>query len=280
MMFCLGREEFPVDTHVLHICTRLGWLPAGASREAAYEHLNRTVPGHLKYDLHVLMVQHGKACGACAKVARKGMAGAQACPLTRHCGRAGAAAERAPEAPLPAATTAADCSGAAPGGSISGRGAGHHAPPAPPATGATGACGGVAAGAEGAGGGGSGRGAGAGRCAVSAVPSELPPPEPLLEAKPVVKVEVAVKVEAGDASQAGQPQGPARGSRPRPSAPPAQPQPVARVKSEAGVMKEEEEEGSACCRDTRVKKEEQGGGDGVEEGGVEGAGGGGGARVQ
>lgn len=33
---------------VLTICKRLGWLPGGASRESAYEHLNAAIPGSLK----------------------------------------------------------------------------------------------------------------------------------------------------------------------------------------------------------------------------------------
>ena len=62
MMFTMGRAEFPVDTHVLHIAKKLGWLPADASREQAYEHLNRRVPNECKLDLHVLLVEHGKCC--------------------------------------------------------------------------------------------------------------------------------------------------------------------------------------------------------------------------
>lgn len=70
MMFTLQRPEFPVDTHVLHIAQRLHWLPASASREDAYEHLNQRVPDDLKLPLHVLLVEHGKSCRACAKNGR------------------------------------------------------------------------------------------------------------------------------------------------------------------------------------------------------------------
>ena len=64
MMFTMGRAEFPVDTHVLHIAKKLGWLPQDASREQAYEHLNRRVPNECKLDLHVLPVEHGCAPSA------------------------------------------------------------------------------------------------------------------------------------------------------------------------------------------------------------------------
>ena len=83
MMFTMGRAEFPVDTHVLHIAKKLGWLPADASREQAYEHLNRRVPNECKLDLHVLLVEHGKCCAKCAKNGKlqKKESAVEACPL-------------------------------------------------------------------------------------------------------------------------------------------------------------------------------------------------------
>ena len=53
-------SEFPVDTHVWKIALRLGWVPKSATRETSYEHLNRRIPDDLKFELHVLLVQHGK----------------------------------------------------------------------------------------------------------------------------------------------------------------------------------------------------------------------------
>jgi len=50
-----------VDAHVWKIAMALGWVPKSASRDAAYEHLNRRVPDACKLDLHVLLVEHGKA---------------------------------------------------------------------------------------------------------------------------------------------------------------------------------------------------------------------------
>ena len=60
-MFCLKRHDFPVDTHVWKIALALGWVPKSADRDGTYEHLNRRVPGELKYELHILLVAHGKA---------------------------------------------------------------------------------------------------------------------------------------------------------------------------------------------------------------------------
>ena len=67
LMFCLQRQEFPVDVHVWKLALALGWVPAKASREQTYEHLNRKVPNDVKYDLHVLMVEHGKVFNNDAK---------------------------------------------------------------------------------------------------------------------------------------------------------------------------------------------------------------------
>ena len=60
LMFCLKRHDFPVDTHVWKIALALGWVPKTADRDGTYEHLNRRVPPEVKYELHVLLVQHGK----------------------------------------------------------------------------------------------------------------------------------------------------------------------------------------------------------------------------
>lgn len=60
LMFCLKRPDFPVDAHVWKIAMTLGWIPKTASRDQAYEHLNRRVPDACKFDLHVLLVEHGK----------------------------------------------------------------------------------------------------------------------------------------------------------------------------------------------------------------------------
>ena len=45
------------------IAAGLGWVPKSATRDTAYEHLNRMVPDACKFDLHVLLVEHGKVRG-------------------------------------------------------------------------------------------------------------------------------------------------------------------------------------------------------------------------
>ncbi|KAI0779201.1 DNA glycosylase [Irpex lacteus] len=73
LLFCLGRESFPVDTHVFRLSKLLGWVPGKADRVTAQAHLDLKIPNELKYGLHVLMVGHGRRC--------KGCRGKGECPL-------------------------------------------------------------------------------------------------------------------------------------------------------------------------------------------------------
>nr|XP_031857317.1 uncharacterized protein CI109_007265 [Kwoniella shandongensis]KAA5524389.1 hypothetical protein CI109_007265 [Kwoniella shandongensis] len=65
LLFCLGREDFAVDTHVYRITGLLGWRPKTANREQTYHHLNKRIPAEDKYGLHILLVSHGKLCDEC-----------------------------------------------------------------------------------------------------------------------------------------------------------------------------------------------------------------------
>lgn len=81
LLFCLGRADFPVDTHVWKIALALGWVPKGADRDGTYEHLNRRVPDSIKYELHVLLVEHGKQYKNDTKVLRQAAASAASVPV-------------------------------------------------------------------------------------------------------------------------------------------------------------------------------------------------------
>lgn len=70
LLFCLGRESFAVDTHVFRLSRLLGWVPEKADRVLAQAHLDLRIPGELKYGLHVLMIQHGRACKGCKNKGR------------------------------------------------------------------------------------------------------------------------------------------------------------------------------------------------------------------
>ncbi|KAG0149055.1 hypothetical protein CROQUDRAFT_89630 [Cronartium quercuum f. sp. fusiforme G11] len=65
-MFCLGRNTFPVDTHVYRLSKALGWVPARANRDQTFYHLNQILPDQLKYALHILLIRHGTVCRQCS----------------------------------------------------------------------------------------------------------------------------------------------------------------------------------------------------------------------
>jgi endonuclease III len=73
LLFGLGMDVFPVDTHIHRIARRLGWIDAKASAEKAHDLLAPHVPPGRGFDLHVLLIQHGRVtckarnprCGLC-----------------------------------------------------------------------------------------------------------------------------------------------------------------------------------------------------------------------
>ncbi|KAK0512738.1 hypothetical protein JMJ35_004755 [Cladonia borealis] len=65
MSWCLKRNPFTVDTHVFRIAGLWGWIPEKTTREKTQAHLDATVPKKLKFDLHFLLIAHGRTCPAC-----------------------------------------------------------------------------------------------------------------------------------------------------------------------------------------------------------------------
>ncbi len=74
MMYSLGRQVFPVDTHVWKISRRLGLTPPIAKPTPAMEKdLETMIPPDIRFSLHVNMVSHGREtcttywpkCGQC-----------------------------------------------------------------------------------------------------------------------------------------------------------------------------------------------------------------------
>jgi endonuclease-3 len=59
LLFAMGREAFPVDTHVHRVATRLGLAPPG-SAESAHRVLEPAIPADLRYELHVQLIKHGR----------------------------------------------------------------------------------------------------------------------------------------------------------------------------------------------------------------------------
>jgi endonuclease-3 len=60
LVFSMGRDAFPIDTHVHRVTKRLGWIPSNASADKAHALLKDTVPPDLRYELHVQLIAHGR----------------------------------------------------------------------------------------------------------------------------------------------------------------------------------------------------------------------------
>lgn len=64
-LFELDRPVFPVDTHIVRIAGRLGWVEKGESAERAQASLEPLIPTRLRLELHLNFIAHGrKACVA------------------------------------------------------------------------------------------------------------------------------------------------------------------------------------------------------------------------
>jgi endonuclease-3 len=61
LMFSMGRDAFPVDTHVDRIAKRLGWIGPKLSAVKTQALLSARIPPEIRYDLHTAFVHHGRA---------------------------------------------------------------------------------------------------------------------------------------------------------------------------------------------------------------------------
>lgn len=73
LLFSLGRDVFPVDTHVHRICNRLGLVRGCPTPEKTFEAMRPLIPPGKGYSLHTNMIRFGRricraaspACGQC-----------------------------------------------------------------------------------------------------------------------------------------------------------------------------------------------------------------------
>lgn len=78
LAFAFGRDVVAVDTHVLRVSKRLGWIPANATEAEAHDLLARKVPKGLALRTHIALIRHGRSrchphrpdCGSCPLVER------------------------------------------------------------------------------------------------------------------------------------------------------------------------------------------------------------------
>lgn len=73
LLFAMGRDVFPIDTHVLRVLKRLGVIDKEMSADKAHECVGPSVPRGRALALHVNLIRHGRrvcrprepACHAC-----------------------------------------------------------------------------------------------------------------------------------------------------------------------------------------------------------------------
>ena len=64
-LFAFGHPVFPVDTHIHRIARRLGLIGPRTTAEQAHELLKPMIPAKDRYEMHVLLIAHGrKTCKA------------------------------------------------------------------------------------------------------------------------------------------------------------------------------------------------------------------------
>lgn len=79
LLFTFKKQIFPVDTHILRVTKRLGWIPPKTTAGKAHDILGIIVPAKLYYRLHLNLIQHGRqTCHA-----RKPQC--EICPLNALC---------------------------------------------------------------------------------------------------------------------------------------------------------------------------------------------------
>jgi len=60
LLFSMGRDAFPVDTHVFRVCRRLGLIAPKVTAEGAHRTLGQSVPPDIRYRFHIALIRHGR----------------------------------------------------------------------------------------------------------------------------------------------------------------------------------------------------------------------------
>jgi endonuclease-3 len=79
MMFSLGKDFMPVDTHVHRVAGRLGIIPPGMGAEAAHDWFRKLKPPVSVYQLHLNLIQHGRS------ICRPARPKCSICDLSKYC---------------------------------------------------------------------------------------------------------------------------------------------------------------------------------------------------
>ena len=73
LMWAACHPVFPMDTHILRICQRLGWIGEKITGKKAHDQVEPHIPAEERYQAHVVMIRHGRticyarkpACSEC-----------------------------------------------------------------------------------------------------------------------------------------------------------------------------------------------------------------------
>jgi len=79
LMDAAGMPLFPMDTHILRICERLGWIEDQSRNEQAHERMLPAIPDGEHYAAHIALVRHGR------RRCHSSNPACQACPLSDLC---------------------------------------------------------------------------------------------------------------------------------------------------------------------------------------------------
>ncbi len=60
LLFAFAMPVFPVDTHIHRIARRLKWIGPKVSAEKAHDLLEPAIPSKNRYEMHVLLIDHGR----------------------------------------------------------------------------------------------------------------------------------------------------------------------------------------------------------------------------
>lgn len=79
LLFSLGREAFPIDTHIFRVMRRLGVIPSGMNVAKAHEYVPQFVPVGRSHALHLNIITHGRTVCHARKPS------CPSCVVKRHC---------------------------------------------------------------------------------------------------------------------------------------------------------------------------------------------------
>jgi endonuclease-3 len=60
LMYAGGMSVFPMDTHILRLCERLGWTDPSDDSRQAHRFMEPRIPDGEHYGAHIVMIRHGR----------------------------------------------------------------------------------------------------------------------------------------------------------------------------------------------------------------------------